>query len=522
MVYQISVLAWLRAQLTHVSTSVTLSPVQVSTKLALALTLTSTVILGAYGVRELRQQERDLRGAAEHDFRLLGTAVQVGVENSVRDRQVADVHEILEALELSDAAVDVLVFDAAGVLQANSLGSEASVELVRPELHSAGAGRGPDIRYERLAGVENLVGIFPLRDDRGLGLGSVAVVWPLDELRRQLRATAVTAVVSSLTLIAGITAVGWILSLLLVRRPLQALTQAMRSVEAGNWVARVNFSGGDEVGAAVAQFNAMVHELGEARRHLVEAAEAREALEAGLQRLDKLATVGQLSAGLAHEIGSPLQILNGRARAIAARTDVPPDVLRSAQIVAAQSDRIAGIVERLLGFARRKAPHIAAVDLRATVGAIIELLSPEARRRSVQLVFDGPERLPRVLADADQVQQVTMNLLSNALRAATGQGLVRVSLQPSSFQPTDAAPPVASVSLVVDDDGEGIPEPVRQRIFEPFFTTWSSSGGTGLGLAVIKSIVDEHGGTIDVTSAPGAGTRVTVHFPLAGPQRVVA
>ncbi len=512
---------WLRAQLNHVSISVTLSPVQVSTKLAVALTLTSTVILGLYGVRQLRQQERDLRGAAEHDFRLLGTAVQVEVENSIRDGQVADVREIVEALELNDSAVDVLVFDANGVLQANSLGSEASVELVRPGLRTAGSATAADIRYERLMGVESLVGLFPLRDDGGVSLGRVAVIWPLNELRRQLRATAVSAVISSLTLITGITAVGWILSLLLVRRPLQTLTQAMRSVEAGNWVTRVSFHGGDEVGAALAQFNAMLHELGEARRHLVEAAESREALEAGLQRLDKLATVGQLSAGLAHEIGSPLQILNGRARAIAARTDVPADVQRSAQIVAGQSDRIAGIVERLLGFARRKAPHIADVDLRTAVGAIIELLSPEAKRRSVQLTFQCAEGLPHVLADADQVQQVTMNLLSNALRAAAN-GMVRVRLQASTFRRAETGPAVPSVSLMVEDDGEGIPEPVRRRIFEPFFTTWSSSGGTGLGLAVIKSIVDEHGGAIDFTSAGGAGTRFTVHFPVAGPERMTA
>ncbi len=512
---------WLRAQLNHVSTSVTLSPVQVSTKLALALTLTSSVILGAYGVRQLRQQERDLRGAAEHAFKLLGTAVQVEVENSIRDGQVADVREIVDALELSDSALDVLVFDAAGALQANSFGSDASVALVRPALAAAGRTPGADIRYERFAGVESLVGLFPLRDDDGRSLGSVAVVWPLNELRRQLKATAVTAVVSSLTLMAGITAVGWILSLLLVRRPLQTLTQAMRSVEAGDWVTQVSFHGGDEVGAALAQFNAMVHELGVARRRLVEAAESREALEAGLQRLDKLATVGQLSAGLAHEIGSPLQILNGRACAIAARTDVPADVQRSAQIVAAQSDRIAGIVERLLGFARRKAPHIADVDLPTTVGAIIELLAPEAKRRAVQLAFDCSEPLPHVLADADQVQQVTMNLLSNALRASS-RGVVRVTLRSAAFRRTETAPAVPSVSLVVEDDGEGIPEPVKQRIFEPFFTTWSSSGGTGLGLAVIKSIVDEHGGTIDVVSAPGAGTRFTVHFPVAGPERMVA
>ena len=490
-----------------------------STKLALGLTVTSTLILGLYGVRQLRLEERDLRGAAEHDFQLLGTAVQVAVENSVRDGQVADVKEILDALELNDAAVELLVFNAAGVLQASSPGSAPLADLVRPKLRDVVASRRPDIGFQGPGGLGNLVGIFPLRDDDGASLGTVAVVWPLNELRRDLNATALTTVVSSLILIAGITGVGWVLSLVFVRRPLRTLTEAMRSVEAGNWVASVPSRGGDEVGGALVQFNAMVREVREARRKLVEAAEAREALEVGLERLDKLATVGQLSAGLAHEIGSPLQILSGRARAIAARTDLPPDVRRSALILEEQSDRIARIVDQLLGFARRRVAHMSDVDLRLTVGAIVDLMGSEARRRSIRLDFECEDALPRVFADADQVQQVTMNLLSNAFRAAPERGVVRVELSAAAANPDhpdEPGTPPGAVSLSVEDNGTGIPEDVRLRMFEPFFSTWVARGGTGLGLAVVKSIMDEHRGQILVVSAPGGGTRFTVRFPIDG------
>src|SRR5262249_41265497 len=157
-----------------------------------------------------------------------------------------------------------------------------------------------------------------------------------------------------------------------VRRPLRGLVHTMRAVRAGDLSAKASFHHADELGAAVTEFNAMMGDLLEARRRLIAEVEAREALETSLQRTDKLAAVGQLSAGLAHEIGSPLQVLNGRARALAARTDVPADVRRTAEILASESDRITRIVEQLLTFSRQTVPLIAETDLTAPVRDIVE------------------------------------------------------------------------------------------------------------------------------------------------------
>ena len=169
--------------------------------------------------------------------------------------------------------------------------------------------------------------------------------------------------------------------------------------------------------------------------------------------LDKLATVGQLSAGLAHEIGSPLQILSGRARALAARTDVPADVLRVGRIIAEQSNRITGIVDQLLSFARRRTPHMAEIDLGPPVAEIVDLLESEARRRGVQLEFRCPASLPKVKADANQIQQVAMNLLSNALRATPSGGRVHAALAESVSGSRDGLYEHPSIALSVEDSG---------------------------------------------------------------------
>jgi signal transduction histidine kinase len=184
-------------------------------------------------------------------------------------------------------------------------------------------------------------------------------------------------------------------------------------------------------------------------------------------------------------------------------------------VLAKESDRIARIVEQLLTFSRQTVPTIAGVQLAAPVHDIVELFEPEARRHDVRLEFHCDESLPAANVDAGQVQQVVMNLLRNAVYATKPKGRVTLALTSGSLSRA-SGPAQPSISLVVEDTGEGIPEALLPRIFEPFFTTRSHTGGTGLGLAVVKTIVDGHGGTIAVTSTQGQGTRFTVQFPIAG------
>jgi signal transduction histidine kinase len=272
----------------------------------------------------------------------------------------------------------------------------------------------------------------------------------------------------------------------------------------------------DEIGKVAAEFNAMVKELAETRRRLLAEAEARSSLEKGLQRVDKMVTLGQLSAGLAHEIGSPLQILNGRARALSNRADISADVRRTVEILVAQTDRITDIVTQLLNLARRKSAQLGETDVSAATRTIVDLLEPEIKRRSISIEFDAADDLPRILADSDQIQQLALNLLTNALRAAAPGGHLRVTLRSAHFLDRIGEEDRPCVSLVVEDNGVGMDEAVLERIFEPFFTTWGADGGTGLGLAVVKAIVDEHGGTLAVSSKKNTGTCFTVCLPLRG------
>ncbi|MCP3103478.1 ATP-binding protein [Myxococcus sp. K15C18031901] len=489
---------------------------RISTKLGLGLTLTSAVILGSYGYSQLQKEEMELRTATEQASRLLATALQVAMENAVRDGQSGDVGKMLESLELKDPTVDVLVFDAKGALVARSLGSSRSLPLVEAEAVQVMKAHGVVTRFGGEGGLDHLSIVLPLHNDTGGSLGAVGVVKPLDGLRLDLESTRFSTLLSTLTLIVGISAVGWLLMLLYIQRPLERMVGAMRAVRGGDFTTSVVAERDDEVGEVAHAFNAMVKELGEARGRLTEEVEARIALEAGLQRVDKLVTLGQLSAGLAHEIGSPLLILGGRAQALAARTELPEDVRRNANILVEQSERIARTVRQLLDLSRRKPTRRDVLDVAAPVRAVVDLLEHEARKRDVRLVSELAPSLPRVFADGDGVQQVALNLLTNALRATSRGGTVRLALAPANFRIAPSLPERAGICLSVEDTGVGIDAERVEHIFEPFFSTWSEQGGTGLGLAVVKSIVNEHGGTMAVSSRPGEGSLFQVFLPVAG------
>jgi methyl-accepting chemotaxis protein len=260
--------------------------VRIPSKVVLGLATASAIILGSYGLRELRKENKDLTDVAKHDIKVLGTALKVAIENALRDQQVADIHEILGSLKLKDSSIEVLVFDPAGRLSPNPFGSPGSAALVQDAIQAVNLSGEPVVRIQGNGDASHLVGVFPLRDDDGTNLGSMAVVRALDVLRADLRSETVSTVLSILTLIAGVAGVGWFLVHRYVGRPLSRLMMAMEDVRAGNLTANVFVQRTDEVGRLTAQFNSMVRELESARRRLLEASEAREALEAGLRRVD--------------------------------------------------------------------------------------------------------------------------------------------------------------------------------------------------------------------------------------------
>jgi signal transduction histidine kinase len=463
---------------------------------------------------QLRAERADLATAAQRELVLLTTAIRGSVENAVRDAQQTDVTILLEQLELKDPAVDVFIFEPHGALLGSSRGSAANDQLARNLVRSNGDGDA--LRVQELDSGA-LAGVAPLRD-RGVLVGQLVILRPATVLSNDLRQERRAIVLSIVLVIASLSIVILVVMRLSLHRPLDRVIAGVRRVRAGDLSVRIGLEGKNEFAELAREFDNLTVTLERTRQELAREAERRAQLESAMQRANRLAVVGELAATLAHEIGSPLQVLNGRARELEARQDLPESAHRSAAIMVQQTDRVHGIIERLLNVARRKAPIVVQFDVRESVLQVIELLSTQARHAAVGLETAIADVRP-VSGDPAQVQQVLLNLLQNALRASERGTVIRVVVSSSPFVPCTASLPRSSVVISVEDQGIGIPEELHDQVFEPFFTAWSSdtgASGTGLGLAVVRSIVRDHGGAVSLTrGSDGLGSRFIVHLPAA-------
>jgi signal transduction histidine kinase len=267
--------------------------------------------------------------------------------------------------------------------------------------------------------------------------------------------------------------------------------------------------------AAVANWSGVALERALLHRRLEMAfAEARNTQRRLLQA-EKQSAIGRLAAGLAHEIGTPLNVISGRAEMLL--EEIGGTSQRSAQSlrsIITQIERITGLVGQLLDFAREHAPARGQVPLADVIGAVLELLERAFAKAGVEVSTSIASDLPKVRADKNQMQQVFINLLMNSIdaivldpeRATKGRGHIVVSAKAVSRE---------LVKVRVEDDGHGIEAANLNKVFDPFFSTKPVGTGTGLGLAVVYGIVAEHGGTIDIQSRWTQGTTVTFTLPVS-------
>jgi signal transduction histidine kinase len=248
-----------------------------------------------------------------------------------------------------------------------------------------------------------------------------------------------------------------------------------------------------------------------------------------LVRQEKLASLGRLAAGLAHELNNPLSSVAGFAEALerrltgggAAGPSDLVDVQEYLTLIQDEVSRAATIVRRLLDFARQREPTFGLVDLQGVVGSAVGFVERQASLANQRIVVAPFPEGSMVHADAQMLQQVFLNLLTNALDAIEDGGEVRITARHAPL-PLGSSAPMRFVEVTVSDTGTGIAPENLARVFDPFFTTKEVGKGTGLGLAICQSIIEQHRGSIEVQSnGLGKGTAVTVSLPLAEGSRLV-
>ncbi|MCX6564748.1 MAG: cache domain-containing protein [Candidatus Aminicenantes bacterium] len=406
-----------------------------------------------------------------------------------------------------DLRVSTNVLDAQGQ---RAVGTRVSREVERAVLVDGGRWVGPAfvVREWHITAYE------PIKDIDGRIIGMLYVgtlEWPFLDLRNRVMATFAG--------LAGLCA-GFLLVLLwlasaTITRPLLNMVKATDTIAKGDLNHRVEIGSHDETGQLAAAFNRMTESLAQANENLAQwgrmlekrveerTRELRETQDALVQS-QKLASLGKMAAGVAHEINNPLTSITINAHLLLEDRG-PDDADRDAlTLIAEETGRCAQIVKGLLEFARQTPSEASDADINDIVERTIQLLDKQASVRNVKIIKDLDKSLPLIVIDKNKIQQVVSNLVINACEAMPDGGTLTIVTSPSDDR--------RQIVLRVADTGVGIPKANMDLLFDPFFTT--KSHGTGLGLAVSYGIVHQRGGTIDVESEVGKGSTFTVKLPL--------
>lgn len=472
---------------------------------AVVLPLAVAVMVGGFLVlREFEQQAVD---RMEEDVELVARAIRLPLSRAMeRGRDGTVVDALVSAFQIG-RVYGAHLYDQEGRL-VSSFGSAAPGEDPG-RLSDMAESESRQGEYGQ-AGSEEVYSYFvPLTSSGNRPLGLLQVT---------RRRSDIEAYVDGLRLRAGLVLLVGVLAatgLVLVGhrnaigRHVDRLVGSMRRVEEGDRDHRTDVDGPREIAGLASGLNAMLDSIARAEDELVERREEKLRLQSELREAEKMAAVGRLSAGVAHELGSPLSSVDGRAQRLLRRSDLSSEAEMEVKALRNDAGRMERIVRQLLEFGRGVHGDRRPVRADRMARSVVSTLREEADEAGVTLVTDGPGTPAVLSVDPRGVERALSNLVRNAIQATPG-GRVEVRW----LEAEDG-----TGGFEVADDGPGVDEDLRSRIFEPFFSTKKTGEGTGLGLAVVHGIVQEHGGNVTVGEGRLGGAAFRLTLPVEAERR---
>lgn len=479
--------------------------VKIGTRFTLMLLLTLTPVLAVYTYWSVQRSTEIYTSDLKRETRATARSLRAALYDDIRVGRWHRVGDLFSRIKRDGTAAAVF----------NSQGGLWYAPADFPEKLSPTTDKFDIVNSEGAADFELWAGgkrwfcrLLPLSTKHHPLIGYLLVAQDWTEVTEDLRTRALGSVIVALAVMALIAMIVPIAVRRYISTPLAELSRRVTArFSATKDLEDLGRNlGGDEVKLLTEEFRRLDQQLTDAREALFEKHRLELELERRLLHSDRLATIGTLASGLAHEIGTPLGVIRGRAEYLLHSRPESPKTTEGLEVIVNQIDRISRIVRMLLDYARRREPLRVTCDLKPIVRRALHLIETEATRRNVQVITQLGQQPLTVKCDADQLQQVFVNLGMNALDAmAPKGGTLRVIAQPNSD---------SHLRLVFEDTGPGVPEQHRHRLFDPFFTTKEPGKGTGMGLAVSQSIMRDHEGEITLDSGP-AGSRFFVTMPMA-------
>lgn len=437
----------------------------------------------------------------QEQVELVARAIRRPVSYSLEKRRAGSLGQALKSVFHTGRVYGAAVYDrqgeriaAVGALAPLSVSDDAREIILGQE----GAGQ-----YEYIGGREVYSYFVPLFDSMGGTIGLLQVSRKKSDIRSSIdrfRRQAVVFLVLAGLIMAALVLFGFHRA---VGRYVSGLAETMSRVRSGEYSLRASNRGPKEFLTLSRALNAMLDSISRAEKEIAQRRDAQQDLEQKLRQSEKMAAIGQLASGVAHELGTPLSVIDGKAQR-SLRDERLDDSQRSClQDIRNEVQRMERIVRQLLDFGRSSRQHRRRVHAAHMARSAFSLVEQEMPTHA-KVRFEGPEPGPCLYVDPMRIEQVLTNLLRNALQA---EGVSQVVL---SWSVTEQD----RVAFRVEDDGSGVPQDIRDKLFEPFFTTKRTGEGTGLGLSVVHGIARDHGGEAYVGDSRLGGACLTVEIPL--------
>ena len=479
---------------------------RVARKLTLAVIAGVVAVHAVSALVRIRRERNLFLDDVARDERTLGRTL---AHAAVRAWQIGGEPEVLNLVgQVNDRESGVSIRwvrpgAAAGTPDAPAVGPEALRALAagEPVLLRHGAGSGALYSYTPLA--------LP-----GADLSAIEVSDPLLDEDAYLYRSLHNTLIGTGTLVALCAALTWGLGFVLIGRPVRLLVEQARRIGRGELDRRIAPRGADEMAELAREMDHMCDGLAEARDRIEAETRTRVAAMDQLRHADRLTTVGKLASGVAHELGTPINVISGHAALTRADPEAGAGAIDNAAVISRQCERMTQIIRQLLDFSRRGGVVGASCDLHAVARDTLGLVEPMARKADVVTELEVDEENTMAGVPFGHAQQVLTNIVMNGIQAMPGGGRLAIRLTVERAAPPDGDGREDDyVCMHVEDTGPGMDEAIVRQVFEPFFTTKDVGEGTGLGLSVAHGIVRDYGGWIDVASEPGRGSRFSVHLP---------
>ncbi|MFW5996478.1 MAG: sensor histidine kinase [Lentisphaeria bacterium] len=466
----------------------------------IVLPLVGSLILAGYFA--LRIWEERVEERMQNDLEMVARAIQLPVSKAVERNRQEGLEGALESAFSLDSIYSAYAYDKEGkkIASAGKKDPEPEEEDKLNEIVSEGEDKG---EYGEVAKRRVYSYFVPLKNSENHNSGLLQLTRRERDFREYVKKIRLYGL---LWLSLGI---GIMIVLVLfgqyqaLGRYFQRLINGMQRVANGEVNHRVPLNGPKEIVSITGTFNQMLDSIQQAESEIRCNQEEQARLEKKLHQQEKLAAIGQLAAGVAHELGTPLSTISGTAQRGARQEEDGSKNAKNFARIRREVDRMQTIIRQLLDFSHSHNLQLRKLRPQQVAKSAVEAIRAEAERYNAEVTIEGDNNAPAFSADPVRLEQALTNLLNNAIQVKEGI-TVKLSWSVKDDQ----------LVYAVDDSGPGIPDDIRPHLFEPFFTTKNVGSGTGLGLAVVHGIAKEHGGSVEAKDSELGGARLEIHLPL--------